>query len=60
MHGSHAANPREKQNTGARDPALRPKVRELQFAGAKLESQIVVWKVSGGARTKNHTYYYYY
>ena len=34
------------QKTGAWDPALRPIVRERQFAGAKLEAQIVVWKVS--------------
>ena len=38
--------PRNFQKTGARDPALRPIVRELQFAGAKLEAQIVVWIVS--------------
>ena len=30
----------------ARDPALRPIVRERQFARAKLEAQIVVWRVS--------------
>ena len=30
----------------ARDPALRPIVRERQFARAKLEAQIVVWIVS--------------
>ena len=30
----------------ARDAALRPIVRERQFARAKLEAQIVVWIVS--------------